>query len=203
MKTILLINALLLAVVLGCTAAQEPFTAEPLNWEMTGKPERLEWSKYLLKTIKEDYWTQFSKLKDGTRFCSNYDSMSQDQKINVIANVIASASYYESGWNPKSSSVDVGKKENRDTYSVGLMQVSVVDQKWSGGGLTYKYDDLLKPIPNLHLTLQILSRQVDRRGLIILQNSDTMRYWAVMLEGNQYSKIPEIVSRVKKLSFCK
>ncbi len=178
----------------------EPVTGNfaPLSWEKSD-PKRKVWSDYLIQRIDAAYESHVLKVQDWHRFRSDWNDLTRAQRVNVMAEVISATAKYESGWNPKSASVDVGTKEKRDTWSVGLMQVSVVDQDWAkpSGKDRYSYDELLTPIPNLDLTLAILFRQISRTGLLILPNSSKYRYWAVLLSGGRYEKIDEITGAVR------
>lgn len=199
--------ALLFLANLSCTTkatetasvAKIPSTATSLSWDQ--KPERIEWSSFLKSKIGTELFTVFDSATDANLFCNKYSELTKDQKIKMWSEVIVWTSFYESSWNEKSSSVDVGKPENKDTWSVGLMQISVTDQ-YGGLNLGYKYADLLKPIPNLHLALKIMERQIKSRSKVILDNKDKMRYWAVLLNGNRDSKVNQIIWNVKKAMNC-
>lgn len=179
-------------------AAQMPLVS--LSWEKD-HPERLVWSQFIYKRLANDLFNTFDQAKDNTRLCKKYNTLTLEQRATVWAELISQMSYYESSWNPKSASVDVGQSDKRDTWSVGLMQISVTDQ-WGSIEKVYKYDDLLKPIENLDLSLKIMERQIKTTGKIILLNSDKMRYWAVLLDGNKYSKVDKITAKTQALPFC-
>jgi len=122
--------------------------------------------------------------------------------VEVLVAFIRGMVYYESGFNPRSASVDVGTKENRDTHSVGLMQMSVVDQKNYGFNFGFNYDDLMDPIKNLTLAMAIMKRQVEKKGRLILRKgTDTGVYWAVIYKGGKYDKSAAIIAGVKALKF--
>lgn len=168
-----------------------------LSWEKD-KPERAEWTKYVVDTVRVNL-SLLNKAKDMDRFCPKYKTLDEDHKTWAWAELISAMALYESSWNPKSASVDVGKPDQKDTWSVGLLQMSVIDQKSYNIDLGYKYADLLTPKPNLHLGLSIMIRQVDRKNMIALSSGV---YWAVIKEGGKYSKIPQISSMVKKVPGC-
>lgn len=172
----------------------------PLAWESKAHPERREWSQFLLTQIGIQ-WPQFSLAKDMGTFHSNYDSLTLDQKINVVADMIAMTAYYESSWNPTSTDVDVGEKSNKDTWSVGLMQLSVTDQVNYGFKLGYDFNDLQDPIKNLRLTLLIMGHQIEKYGLVCLPAGHKGLYWATLHPGGKYDKTLEIASKTKLLAF--
>lgn len=185
----------------GSTPAETSTEKIALSWESKNVSNK-QWSNYVFELIEKELWPVYSTVTDGKRFCTKYDSLNKSQKINLFGEIISQMALYESSWEPQTSSVDVGNVGNKDTWSVGLLQVSVTDQWGELKDLGYKFDDLLKPIPNLHLSMKVLERQIKSRGKFILQNSDSLRYWAVLLEGNKYSKVDKITAATQKLPFC-
>lgn len=168
-----------------------------LSWEVKD-PSRKSWSKKIISLLDEGFET-FDKVQDMNQFCPKYASLSKTQKLKTWGELWVAVAYFESGYKPTSASVDVGTKTNKDTWSVGLYQMSVVDQKNYKLNFGYTYDDLLKPEPNITLALAILKRQIEKRGLIVVPSNP---YWAVIYNG-KYPKITEIKARIKpQLSFC-
>jgi hypothetical protein len=193
--TAILIGFLLVLVLIGATGCQ---TAQPrvaLSWET--KPERKEWSDSLISRMNAD-WALYDAAKDIGTFCPKYSSLPKATRQKAWGEIWVGLAYYESSWNPKSASVDVGDPKKRDTYSIGLYQVSVVDQPWAGGGTKYTYDELLTPLPNIHLATVLMKRQLKNTGMIALDNSSKFRYWAILLQKNRYEKIKEIAARVQE-----
>lgn len=175
-----------------------------LSWEtekLYGKRSgEAAWSDFLIDRIRRDLHL-YDAAKDVGRICPKYAGLPDSERIKAIGEFWVAVGIWESSWNPKSAAVDVGKKENRDTWSVGLYQVSVVD-KANREVTKYNYDQLLTAIPNIDLATTIMGRQLKNYGLLILPNSSKGRYWAVILDGNKYSKIHEIISRMKKTTAC-
>ena len=175
-----------------------PLVKVPLSWEKNHE-ERYVWSNLLFKKIDEKF-SSLDKAKDLPLFCPKYLSLSEDKKKIVLAELWVWTAYFESGWNPKSASVDVGTKNNKDTWSAGLLQVSVVDQKNWNLKTGYSYNDLLQVGPNLELSLSILSKQIEKQGLIAVTKN---LYWAVLGPKNyRYTKLDKIVAKTKQLEFC-
>lgn len=170
-------------------------TPDKLSWETNA--ERKVWSEFLYTYFDEDF-ELFDKAKDNTRFCPNYSTFTKKQKYKMFGEIIAWTSFFESSWNPKSMAVDVGTPKDRNTWSIGLMQISVTDQKGFGIQSNYTFDQLLTAVPNLDLGVKIIKRQLRSRGKFILDNSDKMRYFAVLLDNNKYSKVPQITANVRK-----
>lgn len=187
----------------SCTPKQEPAVVivPDLAWE-DGHPERKSWSTAVYKEIVQN-WESLEKAKDAEFFCPKYASLSKDQQQQVFAELWVAVAYYESSWNPKSANVDVGEDDDRDTWSIGPWQMSVVDQPNYGFNFGYKYDDLLTPEPSARLSLAILAKQIDKKGKIALVKPESGVYWSVLYRGGSYDKTSSIISRVKKqLSFC-
>lgn len=200
--TVLVVTALI--CLTGCATANAPSSRDPilteripLYWENTTAPhpERKPWSDALVKEVRKNL-SDYSKAKDIKEICPRFESLNEDQKVKGISEFFVALAFYESGFNPKSSSVDVGNKDNRNSYSDGLFQVSGTDRV--SRSLGYTYQDLLKPIPNIEVATEIFRRQISNCGEFILPNSSKCRYFATLLEGNKYNKIKEIKARVLK-----
>lgn len=170
----------------------------PISWEATDS-SRKEWSKYAYGLASSEYFIRLLDAKDWNRFCTKFYSLSLEQRATLFVEWVSATSKYESSWNPKSFAVDVGKPDNKATWSTGLMQVSAADYQNRFG---YDFEDLLTPKPNIHLAYEILAMQIKKTGLVILPNSNPNRYWAVLLEGNKYQKISQITAATQKLPFC-
>ena len=137
--------------------------AEPLAWESSSHPERAAWSAAAIKYVTQ-YFPQLDAATDVTAFCAPYRSLNKDQKINLLADIFAATASYECAWDPKSASVDVGTSNNKDTWSVGLLQLSVVDQANYGFKFVFNFADLQEPDPNLQLGIAIMAKQITKHG---------------------------------------
>ena len=169
-----------------------------LSWENTtaAHPERIAWSDSLIKSLSSRF-ARLDNAVDTGKFCPNYSKLSKTQKLQVWGELFVGTAYYESSWNPGEYSVDVGTKDNKNTWSLGLLSLSVVDA--ANKNLGYSYGQLLEPEPNLDLGTEIMAQQIDRKGVVIASSSP---YWSTLFNG-KYSKISEIEAKVQKLSFCK
>lgn len=194
---------------------EEPaFVPEPLAWESASKPFRAEWSKYAMKIVTEEY-AKFDRVQDATLFCPRFNSLTVPQKINFWGQLIAGMSYYESGWSPVSrmqeTTMGTDPVTGKPVYSEGLLQLSYQDTQWARYcefdwskdkflSPTDPKKTILDPYKNLRCGIKILAAQVNRKKEIALK---TGVYWAVIREGGKYTKIPQITTIVKKLTFCK
>ena len=141
---------------------------------------------------------------DVSQLHPKYKSLTREQQLVVWGEFFKWLSYYESGWNPKSASVDVGSKFDRNTWSIGLLQMSVVDQKNLGLYLDFDYDSLLMPLPNLTLGLAVMVNQIQKRKKIFIPKSEKGNpsvYWATLNPGNQYDKSDLILAKTKAIAF--
>ncbi len=168
-----------------------------LFWENTTspKPERKPWSDTLISALGKNFAT-LDTATDIKRFCPKYSSLSKEQKLKAIGEFFVALAYYESGYNPESSSVDVGTKDDLNSYSVGLYQMSGNDSAAKLFKADYKA--LKNPITNINVAVEQMRKQIKNTGLFILPNTSKFRYWAVILDGNKYSKVPQAIERVKK-----
>lgn len=201
MKYVLILAALFMTACAGMPVAPvAPTERIVLSWESTNAPhpERKPWSDKMTDLVEKNIET-FDLAKDITLFCPKYAGLTKRQKINGVSEFLVAMTYFESSYNPESKSVDVGTADNKDTWSVGLFQLSVVDQPNYKLNFGYKFDDLMKAEPNITLAIAIMTRQINKRGLIVVPSSP---YWAVIYRG-KYDKIDSIIERLKtRAPFC-
>lgn len=168
-----------------------------LSWEKN-HPERAAWSKALKSEI-EARFADFDSAKDAASFCPKYASLSHDQKVNMWQEMIVQTAIYECSWDPKEYSVDVGNKDDKDTWSVGLLQMSVVDQANYHMPLGYNFSDLQDPIKNLHLAIPIMANLIKKYG-VVMGKPGVGSYWGTI---RMNTKGPAIQDHTKALAFCK
>lgn len=195
------------------TPPEKAVTMPKLSWETS--PDRAGWTKKVLEVVAVDLFT-YDAAGDVKRICPKWDSISPPEKVLAIGEFFVALSYFESTsykkvgdktvvteWDPKNESVDVGKPGDKDTWSVGLYQVSAIDSA-NRKGPKFTYEQLKTPLPNIELAGIIMKKQIANCGKIILPNSSKCRYWAVILDGNKYSKAAQIIARTQaKAPFCK
>jgi len=205
MKKLTLSLAMILASCVSAPPTTTPSQArsEPLvlQWE-TNHPERAAWTKSL-QSLLTAHLESFDKAKDIGVFCPKYGKLNAADRVHVLAVLIEWLAYYESGWNQAASSVDVGEPGNKDTYSAGLLQMSVVDQKNYGLKTNYNYAQLLTAAPNLDLGITIMAKQIDKRGVILIPKGSPGVYWATLCPNGKYDKTSQIAAKVKALELCK
>lgn len=175
----------------------KPVSRIALYWENTTEKhdERKPWSDALISALDKNFAT-LDKATDTKTFCPKYSTLKKEQKLKAIGEFFVGLAYYESSFNPNSSSVDVGTKSDPNSYSIGLFQVSGNDSAAKVFKADYKA--LKNPIVNINVAVEVFRRQVVNTGLFLLDNKDKHRYFATLLYGNKYSKIPEVIARVKK-----
>lgn len=197
----LLILALLLT---SCTPKPEtPVIVSPtpserikLSWENTTAPhpERAAWSDEIIK-ILDAQWVVYSAAKDSKDFCPKYASLNKLLQQKAIGEFLVGIAYYESGYDPKNYSVDVGTQADKESWSAGLFQMSGNDSAAKKFG--YDFIKLQDPINNIQVALEQFNRQITKSGVWMLDNSAPNRYWATVLKSNKHSHIDSIVVKVK------
>ena len=163
---------------------------------ITSKGWLPEWSEHVEGLIRTNL-ASFDKASDITKIRSDWFSLTENQKVMVLGQFFKALAYYESGYNPLSESVDVGTKGNKETWSVGLLQLSGVDQKNLGLAVGYDYEGLKNPFNNLTQGIAIMVNQIAKRGKILIPNNEKgnpSKYWATLSPGNKYDKSEKIIA---------
>lgn len=159
-----------------------------------------EWTKYIRNFFY--FLPDVLEASDFNQLHRNFNILTREEKADLLAAFIKELCLYESGFNPLSESVDVGKASDKNTWSVGLMQVSASDQENLGINLGYTYEDLKNPIKNLHLGLTILVNQIKKRGKIFIPKGEKGNpgvYWAVIHPGGKYDKTNLILAKTRAM----
>lgn len=170
----------------------------PLSWEKN-HPERHAWSQRLYGLI-DGALSVFETAKDIKTIRPDYQSLNRQQRIAVLCEFICWVAYYECGWNPESNEKDVGT-DDKDTWSVGLLQLSVVDQLNYHLPLGFDFGDLQNPIKNLELGVDIMCLQIHKHGKVLIPAGESGVYWATIHPGGKYDKSKEIIAKVQGLKF--
>jgi len=163
-----------------------------LSWE-NGHSERAGWSDYLVELVRAEIET-YRSAQDVTWFCPSFKQLGEEDQVRAIAELWVAVAYHESGFNPSAASVDVGSQSDKNTWSVGLFQMSVVDQRSYNLPLGLYYSDLVQSLPNIRLAQAVAVRQIKKRGLLVVPSSP---YWAVLYHG-KYDQTAGIKFAVRK-----
>lgn len=184
--------------------AEKPPTSPPtsgriaLSWE-SKSPTRAEWSDVLTGLIRENLHV-YNGAKDITRIVPNWANLSSDQKIKALGEFFVALCTRESSWDPSETSVDVGTKGDKSSWSIGLFQMSVRD--WQNdpkkGGPGFTFEQLVTAIPGIRLFHRAMILQIQNTGKLILKMGEKHYYWAPILEGNKYYDLPDILADMKK-----
>lgn len=166
----------------------------PLSWEK-GRSDREAWSVHLYSLVYSNL-DVFDQALDRTKLYATWDNLGKTEKTSLICEFISQICYYECGWNPASSSQDVGTS-NKDTWSVGLLQLSVVDQANYGLQMGYNFEDLKDPYKNMNLGIAILIKQIQKRKKIFIPVGESGLYWATIHPGGMYDKSVAILSKLQ------
>lgn len=191
-----------------------PYEMSALSWESSNKPERNEWSQYLMKLVMKDWNSLLEGAGDIKQFCPRYASLNDPQRANVWAQLFVAMARYESAYNPLSrmheTTMGTDPVTKKPVYSEGLLQLSYQDIKgqkfckfdWSKDKNLSPTDPrktILDPFINLHCGVGIMAKQVARTGKILLGSG---AYWAVIKTNSKYQKINSIAAMVKSLPLC-
>lgn len=177
-----------------------------LAWD--NKPERLEWSASLLKSIDAN-WQLLKRASDMPFFCANWEALDEATKKEVFAELFVAMAYHESAWSPVSrmqeTTMGTDPVTKKPVYSEGLFQLSYQDEQWIKCGFDWAKDKnldpkspqktILTPALNIDCAVRIMARQITSKGEVLLKSGV---YWAVIKEGGKYQKISDIKARVKK-----
>lgn len=187
---------------------------EPLSWE-SSRSDAKNWSTYVYQVIREEAFTDLHKARDIETFCPKYDSLNEDQQINVWGALFSGVAKYESAYSPTSrmqeTTMGTDPVTNKPVYSEGLLQLSYQDTQWAPYcefdwskdkylAATDPKKTILDPYKNLRCGILIMARQVRSKGAVVLSSGV---YWAVLKSGGKYQQITNIANILKKLTFCK
>jgi hypothetical protein len=183
-----------------------------MSWD-SGHPEREAWSKKIYSLVIGDLFINFDMAKDAKRICKKYESLGVGDRARVWSEFIIAMAYFESGWLPTSRMQEPQGSfpapdpiTKRPVFSEGLLQLSYQDVKSHPycNGFNWQKDKLLRaddprktilnPEINLDCGVKILARQIKSRGTAIVK---TKYYWSVIQEGGKYSKVDQIINKVK------
>ncbi|UOF01310.1 murein L,D-transpeptidase catalytic domain family protein [Bdellovibrio reynosensis] len=186
----------------------------PLAWESPNYPERTKWSEFLMKDILESWPSLLNGANDMRDFCPRYNTLDNNQKANVWAQLFVAMAKYESAYSPVSrmheTTMGTDPVTKKPVYSEGLLQLSYQDIQWAP---FCKFDwskdkylaakdpkkTILDPYINLHCGVGIMALQVKNKRAIKVSSGT---YWAVIKPGGRYQQISAITSMVKSLKIC-
>lgn len=197
------------------TSGSPGYKMVPLVWESSKYPERMQWSSYLQEIILSQWSSLLTGAADITNFCPSYNSLQNDERANVWAQIFAAITKYESAYSPVSrmheTTMGTDPVTGQPVYSEGLLQLSYQDVQWARWcefswaadknlSPTSSQKSILDPFKNLNCGVGIMAQQIKNKGAIVL-NSGV--YWAVLKGNGKYQQIAGIQSIVKSLSLCK
>jgi hypothetical protein len=191
----------------------EEYKPVALLWE-AANTEAVKWSLYVQSMFKGVVKDTVNAADDMVRFCPKFNSLNENQKVNVWGMLVSAIVKYESGFDPtsrmKETTMGIDPVTGMNVYSEGLMQLSYQDiTGWSFCAFNWSKDKflsakdpkktILNPYINLDCGIRILAEQVARKHNIVVGSG---AYWAVIKENGRYQKIQEIASLVKTVKFC-
>ena len=206
-------------------ASYEIQDAVPLAWERKKHPERKLWSEYA-ESVVNQYFSELNQAEDIPEFCKDYESLSREQKVQALADVFASISYWEAGWDPLDRTAGPGLDDltHEKSMSEGLLQLSYSDMDsyrdlqtnqsycpfdWEKDKTLSTQDvhrSILNPYVNLYCGIRIMADSVvtnviqGKRKLIYNEYWDTMGPF--QMKNFFPNRANEIKGMVQKLPFC-
>lgn len=183
------------------TKPSEPVRRFPLPFESKVQGS-VKWSEHLRSLFRASKIPDL-EFSDQDGVYPGYSKLSREARVEFWAHLFGITIKYECDYNPRSSSVDVGQKGDLDTYSVGLLQMSVVDQKNYRLDLGYDYEDLMDPFKNMILAVRIAEMLLVQDHKIMGRMGERWkglsRYWGTMRDGK--SSLTGILVYVRNLKF--
>lgn len=158
------------------------------------------WTIFIEQVVHGDTLKTLSCASDILTLKPNYKTLSDDDKVKVWCDFFQALSYFESCYDPKSQSVDVGVYSDKNTWSIGLLQLSVIDQSNLGLRFGYDFNDLLDPYNNLKFGIEIMKNQIRKRGKIFIphgEKGNPSLYWATLSPGGKYDKSQKVIEWVQ------
>lgn len=160
----------------------------------------VKWSEHLRSLFRASKIPDLF-LADGDEWHRGYNQMPREMKVELWAHLFGITMKYECDYNPRDYSVDVGTPDDKETWSVGLMQMSVCDQPNYGFKLGYSFEDLQDPYKNTILAVRVAEKLVAQDGLIDGKIDGKWkglsRYWGTIRDGRQsYAPIKEYVQKL-------
>lgn len=158
----------------------------PLSWESTTEPhpERKAWSQTLKKQIIK-HLPVFRRSDDITFFCPNFSSLDERQMIKALGDLFVGIARYESSFDPTIYSVDAGEAGDKNTWSVGLFQMSVVDQRNWGLATHFTFEELQNPLPNIILATDVMAEMLLTHKAFRVSDKP---YWSTLQPGGKNDK---------------
>ncbi|MEI9905964.1 MAG: transglycosylase SLT domain-containing protein [Asticcacaulis sp.] len=155
---------------------------QALAWE-DGSAERAGWSAELRTQIANNL-TSLSKASDMASFCPAYASLSKDQKVEVLANLMVGIARYESNYDPHTV---YHEPPPLGVDSVGLFQLSYEDG-YSWCTLDRNARSLEDPVNNIRCAVPKMTRLVAKDKVLAAGSTNAnalglARYWSVMRLG--------------------
>lgn len=189
------------------TVVEPPKKEAPVEVKPAVKASKTGWDDYWTEHLKKMIYNNLSAFDSASDILSirpDWFRLSETQRTEVMAEFFKRLAYFESSFNPKSESIDVGTKFDKQTWSVGLLQLSGVDKSNLGLSVGFDYEGLLDPIKNLTQGVAIMVNQIHKRGKILIskgEKGNPSAYWAPLILGGKYDKTAHIILAVQALKF--
>jgi N-acetylmuramoyl-L-alanine amidase len=159
-----------------------------LPWDH--KPWGPKLSEHLRRLIRDTGMCDMIPI-DAHLFTYQFEKLPRAARIEFWAHFWAKLAYYECSYDPACNSVDVGHQDDKDSWSVGMLQMSVCDQPNYGVRLGYNFADLQDPFKNLNLAMPIAANLLKKWGRICGRKSEDSwyglaRYWGTLRDNSAH-----------------
>lgn len=158
-----------------------------LSWNHPEHPERDGWTVQLLTSIAPRM-TDLEK-GDPTEFSAGYNTLAPELRERFWAELLVAMAKFESAWNPRDR-----YQESDGQWSVGLLQLSIGDQKnYSLAPAVNAESGLEDPLINLEWAVEIFAYWLVKDGVVATgastRSRGAARYWSVMRAGHKVDQI--------------
>ena len=194
---------------------ERPLGGSAPYWEVVNKPERALWTQTVMDEITGNPGALLDGARDMTEFCPNYNNLNSFDRARAWTILLSAIAKFESGFNPVSryreTTMGTDPVTGQPVWSEGLLQLSYQDVQsypecnefdWQRDRLLAATDPnktILDPQKNLRCGTRIMRRLIARNGLIALSRG----YWAVLIPGGRYNKLPQIKELTKAAIICR
>lgn len=182
-----------------------------LSWELPcnddqvsqkAHPERRAWSDALFAEMEKNYET-FMATSDILVVLPDLDSLTKEQRITKLCEMMCQIAKYECSWDPTETSVDTNGRSDPDYLATGMYQLNVEDQEFWFSGTSFSHQQLKEPLNNIKAGVGILAYIAKRRGRITFKKGQPGCFFQTLMFGvtNTREKVGIVLAAVAKMKF--
>lgn len=183
-----------------------------LSWELPcddgqvgqkAHPERRAWSEALFKEIEKEFLIIYN-AKDIKTVIPELTSLTKDQIITKLCELMSAVAKYECSWNPGDESKDTNGSSSADKLATGLYQLNVEDQDYWKTGTNFTHEELKNPLNNIKAGVGIIASLVVKDKQITYIKGQTGKkgpFFETLTFGAKYEHVQIILKMVADLKF--